>query len=814
MINKIKRLYILIRSNFAKNKSRLLVFLFITLICSTLISLGAELKIGFKSFIESKFVKYDSSDIIMIAHGVSDGYSSGRIGKNKLKRKLLSDDVTESVDSIEYIESVAEYEDFGAWEERAISIVDINELRALGHDRFEIVEKSDSDIPEGEGIYLPAYMKYTGHNVGEDFEFTLKERGNDPKETDYSYKIAGFYEMPLFDSPAIDIVTMLIVPDEIYKEIKDDIGSDHGRYSSVFYITLKEKNTDTELLTTRFNKMFSDNGVSSGSCSRDNYVMICTFYPSFTSVFFLVVAVIAALIMMIMTGFRISTEIEENLAEYGSLKGGGMKSTEIRASIILTFIIITLAAAVPGIIAGWLITPGVSDIFAFHSGQIWKPEFDLSLSLTILLLLLASVLIISVLTTIRIAVISPLSAIREGIAAHNFRRNPFPLDKTKGGLNYLLALKLYSINMKQNMLLIISCILIGLIGSVATVYGYNLAASPSDLIRCIAPGSPDMSFTMKKEGGNDSPVKRYLESLDNVHCVEFQLHRLECSDYEVYARSFDDIDNARLSILNEGRFPKHANEVAINVIFSDALRVGVGDTIELKKDKKSMGYIVTGIYQDTIVDKCIYITQRGMDRLGDFDGLRSQNNVYIDYESMGIEMYSPEMFKLSGELEDDLRSRFGDKIDISDCMASAEQETKVEIVAFKTIAILIMAILGTLSAAIIVLIAKTVMISRRRYFGILSAGGFPSKMLRKQLALSFIPNVIIGTILGAVPGTIFGADVVARLLRYVGVAKLNMRTCWWMPVADVIFFSLICFAAAYIISSKLKKLSVYELVSE
>ena len=172
------------------------------------------------------------------------------------------------------------------------------------------------------------------------------------------------------------------------------------------------------------------------------------------------------------------------------------------------------------------------------------------------------------------------------------------------------------------------------------------------------------------------------------------------------------------------------------------------------------------------------------------------------------------MFSITDDLEQKFSEEAGDRVNIGSKATDGQNQINTIIAAFRSIAIVIMLILGILTAAIIILIAKTVMISRRKYFGILAAGGYSSGMLRRQLAMSFIPNVILGVTAGAIPAEMYGADVVALLLRHVGVARLGMDTCWWMPVADVVFFSLICFAAAYIISAKFKDLSVYELVNE
>ncbi len=802
MNNRIQRLVMLMRSNIIKNKSRLLVFIVISFICSTLINLGVELKIGFQEYLSKEFDEYDSSDVVLMTNGANK--------KNELLRKLSSYDEVDHVDTFEILSSNSEYEQYGVPGDYGVTVWDMSELDSLGHDRygilFETKEKSE------DGVYLPVFLKYMGHRIGEDFNITFK-KGND--ENPYTFKVNGFYTMPLLDSPSLQgIGSPLLLSHNTYKKVESDLNAGNSRLSTLYYIKMKNRHMNTESLSAKYSNMFEDSGVNCNYSDYDLYLMVCNVYPAFTAVFFIVLAIIAGLIMMIMTGFRIFTEIEENLAEYGSLKGGGIKSIEIRSAIILTFVSIAAVASIPGAVVGWILTPRISDIFSFQSGKYWRPDFDFRLSGIIFVIIVLSVFVIGLMTTKKIAVISPLSALREGISSHSFRKNPFPLDRTGGKINMLLALKLYSISFKQNILLIISCILIGMLGYVAILFGYNLAADPESIITSISAGFPDISFSMKKSGGNPDHIIRYLEGLDNVSVVEMNGFSLDCGEYRVWAKAYDDIDSARLSILNEGRYPEHDNEVTINVILSDAMHLYTGDSIELNKGDKVCEYIVVGIYQDTYVDKGVCMTEGGMKRFGNINDLITSTNVYYDYDAAGVKLYSDEMFSITDDLEQKFSEEAGDRVNIRSKATDGQNQINTIIAAFRSIAIVIMLILGILTAAIIILIAKTVMISRRKYFGILAAGGYSSGMLRRQLAMSFIPNVILGVTAGAIPAEMYGADVVALLLRHVGVARLRMDTCWWMPVADVVFFSLICFAAAYIISAKFKDLSVYELVNE
>ena len=239
MNNRIQRLVMMMRSNIIKNKSRLVVFIVIYFICSTLINLGAGLKIGFREYLTDEFCKYDTSDVILM--------TAGKYGKNELLRKLSSYDEVDHVDTFEVIASNSEYEQYGIPGDYGVTLWDMSELDALGHDRygiwFEAKDKSE------DGIYLPVFLKFMGHRTGEDFNITFK-KNNDEKP--YTFKVNGFYTMPLLDSPSLmGIGSPLLLSHDTYKKVENDINSGNSRLATLYYVRLNERNMATEPLSAK-----------------------------------------------------------------------------------------------------------------------------------------------------------------------------------------------------------------------------------------------------------------------------------------------------------------------------------------------------------------------------------------------------------------------------------------------------------------------------------------------------------------------------------------------------------------------------------
>jgi predicted lysophospholipase L1 biosynthesis ABC-type transport system permease subunit len=112
------------------------------------------------------------------------------------------------------------------------------------------------------------------------------------------------------------------------------------------------------------------------------------------------------------------------------------------------------------------------------------------------------------------------------------------------------------------------------------------------------------------------------------------------------------------------------------------------------------------------------------------------------------------------------------------------------------------------------LLIKTVIIRKQQEFGIKKSLGFTSSQLRKELVLSMMPCVIIGSSVGAVIGTLKSNAFLTALLGSLGLAESRLPVYGWMGISSVIFTTLISAVIIWLLSSKIKKISAYSLIKE
>ena len=115
---------------------------------------------------------------------------------------------------------------------------------------------------------------------------------------------------------------------------------------------------------------------------------------------------------------------------------------------------------------------------------------------------------------------------------------------------------------------------------------------------------------------------------------------------------------------------------------------------------------------------------------------------------------------------------------------------------------------------VIRLLLKAVFIRKEREFGIKKAVGFTSTQLRYQLSLSLMPTTIIAAITGSVAGYILLNPLFTLILGGYGIRNANLLLQPLLIPITAISVTLLVFAFSFIMSGRMKKLSVYKLIQE
>ena len=649
-------------------------------------------------------------------------------------------------------------------------------------------------------IYLPYMMKTSGQmELGEDFSMSLQGR-------EYHYTIAGFTNELFFGSPSLGWYRFY-VNDATY----DQFQAAHPESVSSLQTIRMENPYDADLLATNFARHFyyetTYNGVA--ETAAENYHFHIgyanaktgrTFMANITSVILLALAMVILTVSLVVIRFRIYNSIREGMANIGSLKAIGFLNRQIFLSLLVQFGVITVLGTLMGITVSYLALPGISSVLEMQTALIWHQNWDIradSISLSIILVL---VLAVTALAARHIRKLPPLVALRGGIQNHNFRRNLLPLHRSRGGLVTLLALKSALGKKRQTVMLgfIIACVTFAA-GAGLSIY-YNIGVHNNEFIGLVGGEVPDVVL-VTAEADALPEIMGELPSYPGVdRAIYFSRESVMIREMIFSCMVTDDYSLTSEVMLYEGRSPKYDNEIAIGGIYMASEGLGIGDTVPVTYRGKSENYLITGLIQSMNEGGFVAnMTTQGIER------------IVTDFQPTEIYVYLSE----SGDpdlLMDVVGNRYPGILSGAVNMKKlAEVQLSVLSEIFSVLAVIIVLATMLIVLLVLYLILKTVIIRRRREFGIQKAIGFTTRQLMQQIALSFTPAILLGTIFGCLFGIGGFNALFVILVRNMGIMTASMPPSIPMILVMGVGIILFSYVISLAIAWRIRKISPCEL---
>ncbi|MCL2226096.1 MAG: ABC transporter permease [Oscillospiraceae bacterium] len=523
-----------------------------------------------------------------------------------------------------------------------------------------------------------------------------------------------------------------------------------------------------------------------------------------------VFSLIMLIVGVIVIRFRIINGIDEGMVNMGVQKAMGYRNKEIILSLILQFGLITVVGGVIGVLASHVAIPLVSGLIAPLFGLIWRPAFNMPLKMITLVAALLAVAICSLITALRIRKLHPLTALRGGISTHSFKRNPFALDKSRGSLVLLLALKNLLMNKKQALMvsLIIFAVAFASVGSIA-VY-YNIIVNDTAFMRVqmgdVADVWLDISDTdyiadVRARVAARPEVIR-VEIGDSSGVTPLSVTSIIVNGLTIRVAPIADFTNIADYPLVAGRFPHHDNEIVIGVTTLEAIGVQLGDWVTVTgHDGETQGvFIVTGSTQSTNHEGMIYA------------GSLALVGNPMQLSTLSVRLLAdadPDDFIKSILVED------GDIISDAINIRSMIDEMLAPMRnIFRVIAFAVLATVTTVVILVLYIVIKTTLLRRRRELGIQKAVGFTTLQLMNQIALGFIPTILLGAVSGAVIGYLRFNAIFVVILRGSGIVQANLPVPFAWTIGMCIALIALSYTVSMLVAWRIRKISAYALVTE
>jgi putative ABC transport system permease protein len=162
-----------------------------------------------------------------------------------------------------------------------------------------------------------------------------------------------------------------------------------------------------------------------------------------------------------------------------------------------------------------------------------------------------------------------------------------------------------------------------------------------------------------------------------------------------------------------------------------------------------------------------------------------------------------------------LESRYGSAIDRPinlDELVEGQARSYVALVA--ALAVIVLGITAVIVTLILYFVIKTLVVRRRRDFGVMRALGFTTFQLVQQVAMSFLPVVAAGSIIGVILGSFGINPMITALFKNIGIMRFDMViSLTWMALLCV-GMVMLSYTVAILISYRIRKISAYILITE
>lgn len=771
-----RKSFLIARSNIRKAKGQAAAILILMLLAACMLNLWLMLSMDYKANFERYHDEFNAEHVTLSVDGSTDELH------RFLLQTLENDNRTADyrLDSCMHMKCTFPYNggEINGWcvfLEKQTALT-----RSIG--KIDIVEEGMCSS----GVYLPMLYKTDDIAVGKPIEISIGSH----KEV---YTVCGFFNSIMMGSHNCTLTEIVLTEDK-YTELQNSGYVPQATLCSVRLTDKAESLNYEASLKSAVSENYPNITMESNSygiVSQSRYIsqMICSGVMAAMAFFILLIALVVII-------SNIINYIQVNMKNLGALKSMGYTSGQLIHSLLLQFLGLTFIAAVVGIGLSYLLFPAVNAMMIAQTGIPYAMHF-LPVPFALTLAVLGGTVAISVFfASYRIKRIEPIAALRSGIQTHNFKHNHVPLEKTKAALNLALALKTTFSNVKHNITVCITMLVLSLVVAFSGLMTENVIVDTTPFLNLIAGETADSCISIQGDAEREIIAKMQADSrVEKVYLYTSQ-SASHTGGAELLANICEDFGKVNNQhVVFEGRFPKYDNEIAIAAKYADENGLKIGDEIDMSVNGKQEKYLICGFTQisNNLGRDCL-ITRAGYERLGTL----TSTSYYINLTSeTDIDTFNLEMKEI-----------FGDSVNSTmNFLAAIEGAADVYVMLMTIIVVAILVLSVIIIAFVLYLLVRTMLNNKLHDYGIMKALGFTTKQLVLQTALSFMPATIVSAAVGLTLSSIIINPLTALFLSSIGIVECTFTVPVGFIAIAGIGLVLCAFLTVCLLSLKIRKIS-------
>ena len=776
-----KNIWMLTFANIRKNKGQTVSLLLFVIITAMLMSVGLTVFLGLGSFFDERAERAHMAHFTAV-------YANGTDSIDKGLRYIERYPGVMETEVLDAVGGMGDYFINGLKNTSFLFLTRADKAQKM--DAPSLVGES---LPlTGDAIYIPYFIMLTGdYKAGDSFKLNLYGM-------EWDFIVAGATEEIMFGT-SMNTVHRFYVPDERFNALLDMFP--HGGLTLLS--ARLENRGETVFFQAEYNREISTDGLIF-DLSYDNAKQARTMIPMIAAIIITAFALILLAVSLIVIRFRIANSIEESMTNIGAQKAMGYRSFQIISSVVIQFGLIALAGAAAGAVMSQAIIPAIVGILEPIHAMVWRPGFDLATAIICVSTILLTVSGISFLSARRISRLHPLIALRGGMTTHSFRKNALPLDRARGPLDLLLAVKQILQNKTQAVTITVIVAAVTMASVSCIALNHTMSDGKDTFARTLLGEMPDANFMLKNSDGGPAFRDRMLEYPEVRKAFGFETAVTLLADGISMATIVaEDCAQLESNMIVYGRYPRHDNEIALGTAISKVAGKGIGDTVMVKSGETEKEYLVTGIAQ--------FMSNNG------FTGIISGNGltrIQPDYRFIGYNVYLTEGTDVKAFIKSVEAAEggiFDSVMDIKDqLIVTMESMSSI----FAAVAAGIAAVTVFVVILVLYMVIKTTILRRRRELGIQKAVGFTTFRLMNQIALNMTPVILLGVVTGAVAGYFGLNPMFVALTGSMGIVKVRLP----VPIGQTLLICLalvtLAYAVSMLIAWRIRKITAYSLVSE
>ena len=769
------KLFLIARSNMRKAKGQTVAIVALILLAAILLNLWLMLSMDYKANFDRYHDKLNAEHVTLLVDDTNkvQKFLSQTLESDPEVKEFRLDNCMYMVGTFSYNDGQMNGQFIFMDKQTAIS-------RTIG--KAEIVEESNLTS----GVYLPVLYKSDDYSIGKTIELTI---GSHP----VTYPVCGFFNSVMMGSHNCALTQIILTRDK-YAELEElnyayqttlcsvrlNKKTSNLTYEAKIKAIVSESFPNTQMASNCYDIVAQSRYISQGICSAIMSVM----------------AFFVLLIALVVIVSNIINYIQVNIKNLGALKATGYTSGQLVLSLLLQFLGLAFIAALLGAALSYTLFPAINTMMIAQTGIPYAIHF-LPLPVIISLIILGGTVALSVwLSARRIKKIEPIVALRSGVQTHNFKKNRVPLEKTRAPLNFALALKTTLSGVKHNITVCITMLVLSLVVVFSGLMTENIIVDMTPFLNLIVGETADSAINVQVETEDDflevlnsdsRTEKVYLyNSLNVSHVGGAELMATLCDD-------FSKVNNQ--SVVFKGRFPKFDNEIAIAAKYAKEKGFAIGNEIEITANGKTEKYLISGFTQITnnLGRDCL-LTRQGYERLGELTSV----TYYIKLaEGTDIDAFNEEM---KGDFEGNVNA-------VINYSAAIDATAGVYVSMMTIIVSAILILSAVIIAFVLYLLVRTMLNNKKRDYGILKSLGFTTKQLILQTALSFMPAIIISTVIGLIISCLTINPLLSLFFSSLGIVKFTFDIPIVFATIAGIALILLSFGIACLLSLKIKKIA-------